>query len=139
MGVAFPDTNRTFKIGQNWKAGKTPSDTTVSLGFELGGKNSPVSINGSIAQNPSDKLKGSIVGPFETGFDAFARNGVNAWWEDSCVQGWSHCRFRADGSPNFQGSVVHGLWEFLPADALNVRYFAIQPYIKYACQGFTCG
>ncbi len=139
MGIAFPDTNRTFKIGQNWQSGKTPSDTTVSLGFELGGKTSPVSVNGSISQNPSDKLKGSIVGPYATDLDAFARNGVNAWWEDSCVQGWSHCKFRADGSPNFQGTVVHGLWEFMPADALQVRYFAIQPYIKLACHGFRCG
>lgn len=139
MGIAFPDAGRTFKIGQGWQAGKTPSDTTVSLGFELSDKRSPLSIKGSISQNPSDKLKGSIVGPYETSMDAFARNGVNAWWEDSCVNGWSRCKFKGDGSADFQGTVVHGLWEFSPADARAVRYFWIYPYLKYACHGFRCG
>lgn len=136
LGVAFPDTNRTFKIGQAWQSGKTPSDTTVGLGFEVG--KAPVVINGSISQNPSDKLKGSIVGPFKTYMDDYAFNGVNAWWEDSCVKGWTRCRVKGDGSPDFQGTVVHGLWEFMPADARNVSYFLIQPYLKFACHGFDC-
>lgn len=137
LGMAFPDATRTFKIGESWKAGSTPSDYTVGLGFEAGKE--PLSVNGSVSQNPTDKLLGSINGPYPTHIDAFARNGVSAWWQDSCVSGWSKCKFKADGSSEFQGTVAHGLWEFMPADARNVRYFTIAPYLRYGCHGFTCG
>lgn len=49
------------------------------LGFELAPKDSPISINGSISQNPADKLLGSFNAPFPSFMDTFARNAVNSF------------------------------------------------------------
>lgn len=84
---------------------------------------------------------GSFNAPYsDARMDRFARNGVNAWWQDSCVSGFSRCHLHADGSPNFQGTVAHGLYEFTPAEAKNVRTFAVNSYLKSKCHGmFGCG
>lgn len=55
--VAYRNEHATYKIGQIWREGKTPADHTVTLGFQVG--KGPVSVNGSIQQNSTEKLKGS--------------------------------------------------------------------------------
>lgn len=134
LGFAFPDTDRTYRIGYKWESGQTPADYSLSMGFQLGNDKTPISIGASMAQTPSDKLLGSFNAPYKSWLDAYARNGVNAWWQDSCVSGWSRCQLHADGSPNFQGTVAHGLYEFRPEEAAKVTHFAVNTYLKSACQ-----
>lgn len=130
-GMAIADADRFLKIGQSWKTGKTPEDYTLGLGFKVAPKNVPVEISASLSQNPSDKLLGSIVGPYKTFMNDYARNGVNAWWEDSCMGHWYGCR-KWDGSRNFQGAMAQGLWEYTNDTLPPVVNFFFMPYVKFA-------
>lgn len=114
IGIAFPDAATTYKIGQAWKEGETPSNYTLDMAFKAAHKG--VEIGGGISQTPTNKLLGSISTPFKASADAFARNGVNAWWQDGCVGSWKGCQF-FNGSKDFHGAVAHGLFEFTPAQA----------------------
>ncbi|MGQ0468106.1 MAG: hypothetical protein ACT4QG_22660 [Sporichthyaceae bacterium] len=134
LGFAFPDASKTHRIGYKWKTGTTPADYSLSMGFQLGNDKTPLSIGASINQTPGDKLTGSFDGPGKGSLDQWKRNGVNAWWQDSCISGWSRCKLHADGSPNFQGTVAHGLYEFRPEEAAKVTHFAADSYLDYACQ-----
>jgi len=132
LGVAFPDANQNFKIGQDWRTGNTPANYTSTLGFQLGPlPKVPLSISGSISQTPSDKLMGSLTGPFHTPGDAFARNAVNAWWQDSCMGSWHRCYTHWDGTKDFHGTVAQGLWEFTPDQVRSVDHFEVRSYVKY--------
>lgn len=129
-----------FKIDQRWQSGQTPADYGLSLGFKLGKKDVPLEVTGALTQAPRDFLKGSFFGPYQSFMDDYSQNSVNAWWEDGCLNGYSRCVARADGSPDFQGAVAHGLWEFLPGQLTGDLQYQVVPYLRYACKGiFGCG
>ncbi|MGQ0466130.1 MAG: hypothetical protein ACT4QG_12495 [Sporichthyaceae bacterium] len=114
IGIHFAEAHRDHKIGQAWKTGSTPANYTLDMAFKAAHKG--VEIGGGISQTPTNKLLGSISTPFDTPVDAYARNGVNAWWQDSCIGDWKGCQ-RWNGSKDFHGAVAHGLYEFTPAQA----------------------
>ena len=91
IGIAFPDAANTYKIGQAWKEGETPSNFTMNMEFKAEYKG--VEIGGGISQTPTNKLLGSISTPFKADVDTYARNAVNAWWQDGCVNSWKGCQF----------------------------------------------
>ncbi|MGH7362028.1 MAG: hypothetical protein ACREJI_10505, partial [Candidatus Methylomirabilales bacterium] len=78
-GVAFPNAQKTYKIGQQWRTGQTPANYSIGLGFEVA--RDPVSVSVGFSQTPTDTLQGSSRPPYPADVDAVARNGVNAWWE----------------------------------------------------------
>jgi hypothetical protein len=136
-GMAFDDANGSTIIGTKWREGKTPEDFSVTLGFEVPVRG--VNITGSIQQDPSNYLKGSVVPPYG-GWDdmeRLQRNAFNAWWEDGCRP---RCT-RFGGSNNYQGSVGEGLWEFPQSykhDAL-ARGWRLAAYIEHHCSNpFGC-
>ena len=99
-GMAFNDANASNIIGTRWREGKTTEDYSVTLGFEVPVR--AVTVKGSIQQDPSNYLKGSVVPPYG-GWDEMERlhrNAVNAWGEDGCRP---RCT-RWGGSNNYQGS-----------------------------------
>lgn len=129
-----------FKIDQRWQSGQTPADYGLSLGFKLANDKVPLEITGTLTQQPRDLLKGSFFGPYQSFMDEYSQNSVNAWWEDGCLSGYSRCVARADGSPDFQGAVAHGLWEFLPGQLTGDLQYHVTPYLRYSCKGlFGCG
>lgn len=133
-GIAFRDRDRTYKLGQIWKEGKTPANYSLKLGFEVPAK--VVTIKGGIAQTPTASLRGSPRPPFKASdADAFARNGANGWWEDSCAP---DC-VGTGGSSNYQGSVVEGLWEFPQARPVGPDDFMMTGFFKHRCSNpFGC-
>jgi hypothetical protein len=114
IGITFPDAANSYKIGQAWKEGETPSNYTMDMAFKVAHKG--VEIGGGISQTPTNKLLGSISTPVKAPWDAYARNAVNAWWQDGCVGSWKGCQIW-NGSKDFHGAVAHGLFEFTPAQA----------------------
>jgi hypothetical protein len=127
--VAYKSQQATYKIGQVWREGRTPSDHTVTLGFAVG--RDPVQVNGSIQQNSTEKLKGSPLALFND--NRFGRNQAAAWWEHGCRP---TCR-RWNGSADFQGSVAEALFEFpnampvVPDDfyySASVEHFCSNPF-----------
>lgn len=136
-GMSVDDKTNFHKIGQRWAEEKTPKDLSLGIGFEVA--KGPVTITGSLGQTPNDKLTGSMVGPFKSYMDDYAKNGVNAWWEDGCMDNPFGC-FSGDGSPNFQGATAHGLWEYPTATIPKRLMFHFTPYYTFKCQGFwKCG
>lgn len=123
IGITFADPNVTHKIGQKWEEGSTPANYTLDMAFEAAYKS--VTIGGGISQTPTNKLTGSISTPFKADVDVFARNAVNAWWQDSCVGAWHGCR-HIHGSKEFHGAVAHALYEFTPARAKSVSLGGFQ-------------
>ncbi|MGQ0464787.1 MAG: hypothetical protein ACT4QG_05660 [Sporichthyaceae bacterium] len=123
VGIAYADAGTTYKIGQNWKEGETPANYTMDLAFSVPIK--AVEIAGGISQTPTNKLTGSIGTPFKTDVDVYARNAVNAWWEDSCTGSWMGCR-KWSGSKDFHGAVAHSLFEFTPQKAKTVEVGGFQ-------------
>jgi hypothetical protein len=119
VGIAYADPIHTYKIGQAWKEGSTPANYTLNMAFKAEVRKG-VEIGGGISQTPTNKLTGSISTPFKTDVDVFARNAVNAWWQDSCVGAWYGCR-HIHGSKDFHGAVAHALYEFSPAQAKAVQ------------------
>jgi hypothetical protein len=135
-GMAFNDADGSNIIGTKWREGKTPEDYSVTLGFEVPVRG--VNITGSIQQNPSNYLKGSVVPPYGVdNMERLHRNAVNAWWEDGCRP---RCT-RFGGSNNYQGSVGEGLWEFpqwYKGDAL-ARGWKMAAYVEHHCSNpFGC-
>lgn len=118
VGIAYADPSATYKIGQAWKEGETPANYTLDMAFKVAHKG--VEIGGGITQTPTNKLTGSISTPFATDFDVYARNAVNAWWQDSCVGAWHGCR-HMHGSKDFHGAVAQSLFEFTPQKAKTVE------------------
>ncbi|MGQ0463832.1 MAG: hypothetical protein ACT4QG_00785 [Sporichthyaceae bacterium] len=114
IGITFADAANTYKIAQAWKEGETPSNFTMDMAFKVAHKG--VEIGGGISQTPTNKLLGSIATPFAADVDVYARNAVNAWWQDGCVNSWKGCQF-FNGSKDFHGAVAHGLFEFTPGQA----------------------
>lgn len=131
-GVAYGDAHRTYKIGQVWKEGSTPASYSLSLGFSTEG---PVKVNGGVTQTPTKSLQGSPRPPYGHPIDAFSRNAVNGWWEDSCAP---DC-VGTGGSTKFQGSVVEGLWEFPDTMSVMLSDFAMSAWKKTFCSNpFGC-
>ncbi len=135
-GMAFNDANASNIIGTKWREGKTPEDYSVTLGFEVPVRG--VTITGSIQQDPSNYLRGSVVPPYGYNeMERLHRNAVNAWWEDGCRP---RCT-RWGGSNHYQGSVGEGLWEFpqwYKRDAL-ARGWKMVPYVEHHCSNpFGC-
>jgi hypothetical protein len=135
-GMAFNDANGSNIIGTNWRTGKTPEDYSITLGFQVPLRG--VNITGSIQQDPSNYLKGSVVPPYGVDYmERLHRNAVNAWWEDGCRP---RCT-RFGGSNNYQGSVGEGLWEFPQSykrDALALGW-ETAAYVEHHCSNpFGC-
>lgn len=134
-GLAFSDPERSYVLGTKWREGKTPEDYSVTLGFEVPVR--AVKITGSITQNPSNYLKGSVVPPYDHFMKDFHENATNAWWEDGCKP---RCT-RFGGSNNYQGSVAEGLWEF-PQAAKGIVLdlgFEYAAYMQHFCSNpFGC-
>lgn len=117
-------------LGHKWREGKTPEDYSITLGFEVPVRG--VNITGSIQQDPSNYLRGSILPPYGDHYMAdFHENGVNAWWEDGCRP---RCT-RFGGSNHYQGSVGEGLWEFPQwyKGEVHRRGFKIAGYMEHFC------
>jgi len=133
-GIAFRDSGQTYKLGQNWKEGKTPANYSLNLGFEV--PTGFVTIKGQITQTPTAALRGSFRPPFKASeVDAFSRNGANAWWEDSCAP---RCA-GTGGSSNYQGSVVEALWQFPQDKPVAVSDFALSGFFMHRCSNpFGC-
>lgn len=129
--VAYRNEHATYKIGQIWREGKTPADHTVTLGFQVG--KGPVSVNGSIQQNSTEKLKGSPLALFHD--NRFGRNQAAAWWEHGCRP---TCR-RWNGSADFQGSVAEALFEFPNALPVDPAHFYYSASVEHFCANpFGC-
>lgn len=135
-GMAFKDAQGSNILGTKWREGKTPEDYTVTLGFEVPVRG--VNISGSIQQDPSNYLKGSVVPPYgHDEMERLHRNAFNAWWEDGCRP---RCT-RFGGSNMYQGSVGEGLWEFpqwYKGNAL-ARGWTVAAYVEHHCSNpFGC-
>lgn len=131
--IAYKDKDVTHKIGQKWKEGRTPPSHTVSLGFQAG--SGPVQVTGSITQNAAEFLKGSPKALFDRQDNAFAANQVAGWWEHGCRP---HCA-RWNGSAEYQGSVVEGLWEFPDAATVRQEDFYYEFSMEHHCSNpFGC-
>ena len=133
-GLAFRDSGETYKLGQNWKEGKTPANYSLNLGFEV--PTDVVTIKAGITQTPTASLRGSFRPPFKASeVDAFARNGANGWWEDTCAP---RCT-GTGGSSNYQGSVVEGLWQFPQDKPVSIDNFALSGFFMHRCSNpFGC-
>lgn len=127
LGIAYPDATSTYKIGQAWQSGQTPENYTTNLGFKVA-PHKAIEISGGISQTPTNKLLGSFSTPFPAAVDAFARNAVNAWWQDDCVGGVPCARW--NGSKDFHGTVVQGLWEFSPIQARGFAGFTVSTFLS---------
>lgn len=127
IGIAYPDAASTSKIGSGWRSGETPENYTVELGFEAP-VYKDITISGGISQTPTNKLMGSFEPPFPASTSQFARNAVNAWWQDDCVGGVPCNRFQ--GSKDFHGTVAQGLWEFSPAQTATFRGFTVSTFLS---------
>jgi hypothetical protein len=133
-GVAFRDTNQTYRLGQIWREGRTPANYTVSLGFEV--PTDVVTIKAGISQTPTASLKGSLRPPFKASdLDAFSRNGANGWWEDSCAPNCAG----AGGSNSYQGSIIEALFEFPQNKPVTEDDFAMTGFFMHRCSNpFGC-
>ena len=131
-GSAWDNSRRSKRIGTKWGTGETGPTTKVSLGFVVG--RGPVSINGSIEQEIRAVLRGNHAGPYRSDFEAYAINGVAGWWDADC----GPCT-RLQGSPDFQGNVASGLWEFRQHRRRGFAYWTA-PFFRYYCSNpFGCG
>ncbi|MGQ0624296.1 MAG: hypothetical protein ACT4PP_06530 [Sporichthyaceae bacterium] len=126
LGIAYPDASMTYKIGSEWRSGETPENYTTNLSFEVP-IHKAVTIGGGISQSPTNKLMGSFEPPFDSEASLYARNGVNAWWQDDCVGGAPCAPWK--GSKSFHGTVAQGLFEFNPAQAATFRGFRLVTYL----------
>jgi hypothetical protein len=128
-GLAFSDPDRSYILGTKWREGKTPEDYSITLGFEVPA--TAVKVTGSITQNPTNFLKGSVAPPYGHSMRDFHENATNAWWEDGCKP---RCT-RFGGSNGYQGSVAEGLWEF-PQTAKHLVLdigFEYAAYVEHFC------
>jgi hypothetical protein len=129
-GIAFRDADTTWKLGHAWREGSTPSNTTISLGFQTQG---PVQIHGGITQTPTHHLKGSPRPPHgDDEMKRLQRNGVNGWWEHGCEPHFGG-NGSATGSSDYQGSVVEGLWEFPNMRPVSSDDFLMKVYWSHHC------
>ena len=132
-GVAFRDSNATYRIGQTWKEGRTPASYSVNLGFEV--PTDVVNIKAGITQTPTASLRGSPRPPWNSDLDAFSRNGANGWWEDSCAPNCAG----TGGSSNYQGSLVEALWQFPQDKPVTEDDFAMTGFFMHRCSNpFGC-
>lgn len=133
-GVAFRDGGTTYKMGQVWKEGKTPANYSLNLGFEV--PTDVVKIKAGISQTPTASLRGSPRPPFSASdVDAYARNGANGWWEDSCAPNCAG----TGGSSNYQGSVVEALWQFPQEKPVSIDDFVMTGFFMHRCSNpFGC-
>jgi hypothetical protein len=132
-GIAFRDSNATYRIGEAWKEGKTPANYSVNLGFEV--PTDVVKIKAGMTQTPTASLRGSPRPPWNSDVDAFSRNGANGWWEDSCAPNCAG----TGGSSNYQGSLVEALFQFPQDKAVSEDDFAMTGFFKHRCSNpFGC-
>lgn len=127
LGIGYPDAATTHKIGSEWRSGEVPENYTVELGFEAP-VYKDITISGGISQTPTNKLMGSFEPPFPTALSPFARNAVNAWWQDDCVGGIPCNRYQ--GSKDFHGTVAQGLFEFTPDQLKTFRGFVVSTFLS---------
>lgn len=136
-GSSYNDAATSKRQGWNWKSGTTPNTYSLSLGFKYTRK--PIEITGGISQTPVDRLAGSFSAPYEAPLSAYAVNAVNGWWEDACESNFYGRCWRWDGSQNFQGTVVEGMWELPQVQPANTYTFLMDRYIHYFCANpFGC-
>ena len=129
-GVYFNHARRSFIIDHEWKTGRTPKDYTLSLGFKV--ERGGASVSASLTQHPAHELKGSIVPPYKHEAERFFVNAANAWWQDGCHP---KCRWRPQGSADYQGAIVMGLWQFpqeQKAWAMKTG-FETERYLQHHC------
>ena len=128
------NTGKSYRIGQAWATGFTGNETSKSLSFQVGGNRTPISVTGSVSQTERDELKGSISPPYPgTPMDRYALQSSNGWWQEDCYQTFGGCSV-VDGSPDYQGSVNHALWEFKAGKGgIWRRVFPIHVYSAVHC------
>ena len=132
-GIAFRDSGTTYRIGQQWKEGRTPASYSVNLGFEV--PTNVVNIKANISQTPTASLRGSFRPPWTSDLDAFSRNGANGWWEDSCAPNCAG----TGGSSNYQGSLVEALFQFPQDKPVSEDDFAMTGFFMHRCSNpFGC-
>ncbi|MGQ0632596.1 MAG: hypothetical protein ACT4P1_16370 [Sporichthyaceae bacterium] len=127
LGIAAADAAQDLLIGSEWRTGETPENYTTELGFEAP-VYKDIKISGSISQSPTNKLMGSFETPFPTTASPYARNAVNAWWQDDCVGGVPCTRWQ--GSKSFHGTVAQGLWELNPTQLTTFRGFVFSSFLS---------
>lgn len=133
-GVYVRDSQTPYVINKVWREGKTPKSHTIELGFEVPLKDAKVTAK--FSQNPTENLKGSIRPPYESDAGEWFINAAHGWWEDGCHP---KCRWRFQGSGDYHGSTVEGLWEFSQAEkALAVdRGFWLTRHYQHHCANPT--
>lgn len=123
--VAYKDTKPAW-LGFNWAKGFNLSAASASHTFQT--LVLPVTVTGSVeiapAASQNTGTKGN--GPVATSLDPFAVNEANGWWQSACSN------VASCGSAQWEGSVVHGLWEF-PEALEHPLTFAMVPWIVYHC------
>lgn len=135
-GAAYDD-GAMKRIGTKWKTGATPADYTLTLDFRVSA--GPVSVGGTLSQTRGGEMSGSFNPPYGVAkMQDLSHNATNGWWEDDCWDPsfWAfNCLFKP-GSDDFQGAVVHGLWE-LPDEgepgAVDQPHFKLAPYRWWIC------
>lgn len=121
VGVAYDSREESFLLGKRWLDGSAPAVGEDTYRF---GSAHEVGARGRIRQEPRGIVEGSFIGPIESDFDEYFRNGLAGWWQDGCVDDAAAC-LQTDGSEQFQGSLAGGLWEFfadeIPDGGLRFR------------------
>jgi hypothetical protein len=107
-GSAFLRSLSLRMIGWSWASGTSLSTVSATLGFQVGSKRA-TSISGSITVNPTDRntgAQGRIDWDPGNPANSYPYNADHGWWQTGC-SGWRWC-----GVTNYEGTVLHGLWEF---------------------------
>jgi hypothetical protein len=84
-----------------------------------------------VEQEPAGKVEGSLIGPFDSGFNDYFRNAAAGWWQHPCLDDGTMCG-PADGSTVFQGSLAAAVWEFYD-DVPRDHRFRIASFLAVAC------
>ena len=137
-GVYFGDKATPFIINKLWPEVKTPKSHSTELGFEVGPRDGAAKVKATIAQNPTQDLKGSIRPPNNSDVGDYFVNAAHGWWEDGCHP---KCRWRAQGSGDYQGSTVEALWEFQQSEkefAFSREFWLTRHYSHHCANPTGC-
>lgn len=137
-GVIFGDKATPFIINKRWPEVKTPKSHSTELGFEVGPRDGQAKVKATITQNPTQNLKGSIRPPYNSDAGDYFVNAAHGWWEDGCHP---KCRWRPQGSGDYQGSTAEALWEFQQSEreyAFSRPFWLTRHYAHHCANPTGC-
>ena len=129
IGAAYDDTEHTHLLGRVWLDGDPAA--REEAGFSFFGA-ADTGADGWVEQEPAGKVEGSLIGPFESGFNDYFRNAAVGWWQHPCLDDGPVCG-PADGSTAFQGSLASAVWEFYDDAAARDHRFRVAAFFAVAC------